>query len=55
MPERAQLQVSGSVELYQQDLQRAGHERDENECREHGLIEHPVFCDLLRHSFKEQE
>lgn len=43
MPERAPLQVSGSVELYQQDLQRVSHQRDENECREHGLIEHRVL------------
>lgn len=43
MPERAQLQVSSTVELYQQDLQRASHQRDENECREHGLIEHHVL------------
>lgn len=39
--------VSDTVELYQQDLQRASHQRDENEWREHALIEHRV-CDLLR-------
>lgn len=39
--------VSDTVELYQQDLQRASHQRDENEWRVHALIEHRV-CELLR-------